>query len=50
VPSLWRWTAPTGQAELVPGSLGAILSGQGAGWLTWAGGLGDSVTVSGLAN
>lgn len=50
VPTLWLWSARTGQAEAVPGSLGAILSSQGAGWLTWAGGLGDSVTVSGVAN
>ncbi len=46
---LWFWDPKTGRADAVPGSEGTILSSQGSGWLTFAGGLGDAVTVSGLA-
>ena len=46
--SLWLWDA-TGILRLVPGSDGALISGLGGGWITWAGGVGDSVTVSGMS-
>lgn len=47
--SLWMWDARTGQAHEVPGSEGAMASGIGQGWVTWAGGvIGTSVTVSGM--
>jgi hypothetical protein len=44
---LWFWDPANGQAKAVSGSEGTILSSQGSGWLTYAGALGDSVTVSG---
>ncbi|HEY5487464.1 MAG TPA: hypothetical protein VIK06_07445 [Candidatus Limnocylindrales bacterium] len=47
--SLWLWDAKTGTSTLVPGSDGALISGLGGGWITWAGGVGDSVTVSGMS-
>jgi hypothetical protein len=46
---LWLWDQRTGVSSLVPGSDGAVVSGQGGGWITWAGGvIGQSVTVSGM--
>ena len=48
IATLWLWDSETGRAEPVSGSLGAILSSLGGGWLTWAGGVGDAVTVSGM--
>lgn len=46
---LWRWDQKSGTSSLVPGSDGALVSGQSDGWITWAGGIpGQSVTVSGI--
>jgi len=47
--SLWLWDQRTGDSSLVPGSDGALIFGLGGGWITWAGGVGDSVTVSGMS-
>jgi hypothetical protein len=46
--SLWLWDTTTGQAQPVPGSDYAMDSSLVGGWLTWVGGNGQSVTVSGM--
>ena len=45
---VWIWDRQSGSSDLVPGSEGGLLCGQGGGWVDWAGGIGESVTVSGL--
>jgi hypothetical protein len=46
--TLWLWDADSSSATKLSGTEGAIISSLSEGWVTWAGGLGDAVTVSGL--